>query len=150
MPLPSVFRFIVLTRVLEKAQTKPQLPVHRTNPIRLWHASLQSFLFLNRFVLLAPKRSAACAGGLTGSENRFVVSPPKGKLLFYYKRLYPRRLCHYIDYRLDLASFQVILITSFLTNSKLSSHFSMIAIEMHSLLIFQVTFIFIPYILPCI
>jgi len=82
MPLPSVFRFIVLTRVLEKAQTKPQLPVHRTDLIRLWHASLQNLLFLNRFVLLAPKRSTACAGGLTGSEDRFVVSPPEGKSFF--------------------------------------------------------------------
>lgn len=83
MPLPFVVVIVVvliaLTRVLEKAQTKPQLPVHRADPIRLGHASLQTLLFLNRFVLLAPIRPAACAGGLTGSEDRFVVSPPEEK-----------------------------------------------------------------------
>lgn len=85
-----LFHFIVSTRMLEKAQTKPQLPVteNRTDPIRLGHASLQSLLFFNRFVLLTPIRSTACAGGLTGSEDRLVVSPPKKKIFFYGKRFY--------------------------------------------------------------
>lgn len=94
MPLPFAVvvvvlrRVIVFTRVLEKAQTKPQLPVHRAGSIRLGHASFQTLLFLKRFALLAPVRPVTCAGGLTGSEDRFVVSPPEEKCFLYYKRFY--------------------------------------------------------------
>jgi len=74
-----VLRLAVLSRMPEKAQAEPQLPVHRADPIRPEHASLQSLLFLDRVVLLPPIRPTTRAGGLTGSENRFVVSPPKRK-----------------------------------------------------------------------